>query len=108
MSRCSGMPMLRRVAVLPDALAGSMPSSLAKPSGGWSISASAAASGALIRAATSSWVVSRPLMPMPVITMLPSSTTTSPTCPPATWKSMRRPVKVALPDTPVSGGIVSK
>ena len=102
------MPMLRRVVVLPDAFAGAKPSSLAKPSGGWSISASAAGSGALIRAATSSWVVSRPLMPMPVIPMVPSSTTTSPTRPPATAKSMRRPLKVALPDTPVSGGMVSK
>ena len=102
------MPMLRRVEACPEVLAGTMPSLLAKPSGGWSISASAAASGALICAAISSWVVSRPLIPMPVITTLPSSTTTSPTRPPATSKSIRRPVKVALPATPVSGGMVSK
>ena len=56
----------------------------------------------------SSWVVSRPLIPIPVITTLPSSSSTLPTRPPATAKSMRRAVKVALPSTPVSGGMVSK
>ena len=38
----------------------------------------------------------------------PSFSRMAPTCPPVTAKSMRRAVNVALPATPVSGGIVSK
>ena len=48
------------------------------------------------------------LIPIPVITTEPSFSRMAPTCPPVTAKSMRRAVNVALPATPVSGGIVSK